>query len=216
MFESILDNQAEEIHYLSLGDHRFATLALQLDALALKYERLDLFGWSLGALFALRWSLMHQEKSSSLFLTGATAKFCGSAAYSGGIDPKKIEQMSRMLPLKTTRVMSDFYASAFEQVARKEELIQHCLEHLPPLDALQNGLEELMQIDLLDKLPLVQAPVFILQGDQDRITPLQGAQELQQRLANGHLHVVSGGHAPFLEVPEQVTTRWKEFLCTIH
>ncbi len=176
---------------------------------------LDIFGWSLGALFALKFAVLNPESVSSLFLTGATARFCKKTGYENGITQKKLKQMTVLIKRNKEVVMNSFYNSILKFVKNKGEYITMLCENLPDINALLTGLEELNNIDLLDCVGEIRVPVFILHGKYDRTTPPAGARILKDKIGAGVLKEPGGGHSLFIESPEMVAKEWKDFLCTI-
>jgi pimeloyl-ACP methyl ester carboxylesterase len=62
-------------------------------------------------------------------------------------------------------------------------------------------------------LPLIQAPVLIIWGDQDRVTDIGGIAFLERNLKNSHTVILNDtGHAPMMERPEETATAYLSFL----
>jgi len=197
-------DKAAGLEYIPNPDFSYAQLCRTLERYALAEEKINLLGWSLGALFALRWTLDHPGKVNALFLTGATARFCAAADYDNGIKEKTLKLMIRQLPVNPQVVMGNFYASALEGIQDKDRHITRLLENLPPIACLLNGLQELLQTDLLEQVAGIGIPVCIYQGVQDRITPFAGARVLQSRLpAASIIAEPAGGHCLPVSHPEK-------------
>jgi pimeloyl-ACP methyl ester carboxylesterase len=63
------------------------------------------------------------------------------------------------------------------------------------------------------RLELVRCPVLVVNGDEDPVTPLQGARQLVERLAQARLEVLSRcGHWPMLERPAESQRVLRDFL----
>lgn len=169
---------------------------------------LDLFGWSLGSLFGLRWTLEHPDTVRSLFLTGATARFTATPDYPNGIRTERLEQMARLLRTKPRETMTAFFLSFLPQGPSRDSLLHDLLDHLPDPPSLLTGLEELASIDLRDRLHIVSVPVRIVQGTHDHITPPFGAELLARRIPSATLELREGGHALFLEPPQTLGREW--------
>jgi pimeloyl-ACP methyl ester carboxylesterase len=62
-------------------------------------------------------------------------------------------------------------------------------------------------------LPLIQAPVLIMWGDQDKITDIGGVAFLQKHLKHSQVAIVKdSGHAPMMEQPEESAQAYWGFL----
>jgi pimeloyl-[acyl-carrier protein] methyl ester esterase len=195
-------------------ENTYEGAGVQLDELGAK-DKLNIFGWSLGSLFALKWAAENPDTVNSIFLTGATARFTESGDYTNGIPEKMLVKMKRLLPLKKQAVMNDFYNSVLDHIKDKKKYLDVLFDNMPEIQSLSNGLNELLDIDLRGRVSLIKCPVLICHGRQDRITPLYGASYLSGVIKNSLLHVYEGGHAFFLEYPEKCSELWKELKCSM-
>ena len=61
--------------------------------------------------------------------------------------------------------------------------------------------------DLRPLLPRIGRPVVVINGDGDRLCPVESARELAAAIPGARLHVVEGaGHVAWLEKPEAVAS----------
>jgi pimeloyl-[acyl-carrier protein] methyl ester esterase len=176
-------------------------------------EMINLFGWSLGSLFALKYSIENPGKINSIFLTGATARFTEKENYSNGINRLKLEKMARLIERKKELVMNDFYNTILDKVKDKEKHLTILKENMSDEISLANGLNELLETDLLNRVSAIKIPVFICQGKADSTTPLAGAVILHELMKNSKLYIYEIGHCFFLENPELCAEKWKELIC---
>jgi len=66
------------------------------------------------------------------------------------------------------------------------------------------------------RLELITCPVLIVNGDEDPVTPLQGARHLSERLPNARLETLSRcGHWPMLERPAECQRALRDFLQSV-
>jgi pimeloyl-ACP methyl ester carboxylesterase len=209
---SDFQNFFNDVQILENRSNSYDQAGIQLAELS-KKDKLNIFGWSLGSLFALKWSAENPDKVSSIFLTGATARFTESGDYKNGIPEKMLLKMKRLLPIKKQAVMNDFYNSVLEHVKNKKEHLEILLDNMPGSESLESGLNELLNLDLLEGAARINCPVYICHGRFDRITPLYGAFYLGGIVKTSRLYVYEGGHAFFLEQPEKCSELWKELLC---
>jgi pimeloyl-ACP methyl ester carboxylesterase len=162
----------------------------------------------MGTLFALRWTAERPESVKSLFLTGATARFCAAEGYENGIESAKLREMARLLVKNKDGVMRAFFSSFLEESSAKPAILARLMRNVPGPEILLSGLAELDGMDLLEEIPSIKARVRIVQGSRDRITPVFGAEEIAARLPGAELSVVDGNHAVFLEQPGVLEQEW--------
>ncbi|HYF96060.1 MAG TPA: alpha/beta fold hydrolase [Symbiobacteriaceae bacterium] len=82
-----------------------------------------------------------------------------------------------------------------------------------PAFAVRNLIAGGMEIDVLDELPSITCPTLILTGDEDVLTPLSYAHELQRRIHGSQIIMLrEAGHCMFLEQPAQFTRAAGDFL----
>jgi len=171
-------------------------------------QKLHIFGWSLGALFGLRWALENQDSVGSLFLTGATARFTRKDGYDAGAAEQTLKDMIRLVPSKRELVMRNFFSSFMDAVPERKTVLENLMTNCPGTDSLLAGLSELLETDLLDGLPGLRIPIRIVQGSGDRITPPAGAAWIADRVASAKLEFIEGGHGLFLEKPGKLEKEW--------
>ncbi len=203
-------------NFIPNASNKYEETKARLDDLSETYGTLNLFGWSLGSLFVLKWAVENPAKVKSIFLTGATARFCEKPGYENGIMEIKLKQMVRLVRIKPAAVMTDFYSTILEMTADREKYLNILIKNMPGTESLLNGLDELAKIDMLEHAQNIEQPVFIIHGKNDSITPLKGAEHLNGLLKNSTLEAIEGGHSIFLEKPETCAASWKDFLCTIN
>jgi abhydrolase domain-containing protein 6 len=62
-------------------------------------------------------------------------------------------------------------------------------------------------------LPLIQAPVLIIWGDQDKVTDIGGVAFLEKNLKTSKVVIMKAtGHAPMMEKPEETARAYMSFL----
>jgi pimeloyl-ACP methyl ester carboxylesterase len=63
------------------------------------------------------------------------------------------------------------------------------------------------------RLELIRCPVLVVNGDEDQVTPLQGARQLAERLSSARLEVLGRcGHWPMLERSAESQRALRDFL----
>lgn len=168
----------------------------------LEIPRASLLGTSIGALVVRRFAVLHPDRVDRLVLCAAGT---GDGPYA-----RRIRSLLRTLA----------------RDARPEDLMGHILtlilspEFIDENDALIQGMEALLrpdertlrtmdrQLAMLeaeagDEMGPIHAPVLLIAGAQDRLTPLHHVQALRRTLPKGRLLILKqAAHHPFLEAPE--------------
>jgi pimeloyl-ACP methyl ester carboxylesterase len=213
LFSDFIKN-IDDVVCLDNSSNTYKEINDKLNDISKDETEINLFGWSMGSLFALKWTIDNPGKIRSIFLTGATARFCEKPGYENGIQQKKLEQMIRMIKIKPEIVMNDFYKTILDKVPQNSKYLEILIGNMPDKNILLNGLNELGSIDLLNDVDKIDIPVYIFQGKSDVITPLKGAEILDGLLKHSTLKAIDGGHSLFLENPKLCADEWKDFLCT--
>jgi pimeloyl-ACP methyl ester carboxylesterase len=55
--------------------------------------------------------------------------------------------------------------------------------------------------ELAELLPQIEVPVTIINGEHDRVVPVENAEFLHERLPNSFLHIINAGHFVWEEAP---------------
>ncbi len=70
--------------------------------------------------------------------------------------------------------------------------------------------------DVLERLPSIEIPVFIIHGELDRLMPPERGKLIHQRVPNSKFEMVHGcAHSPDLETPELLATLVSDFLSDV-
>jgi len=193
-------------------DHRAYADALGDFMDSLGIARADLFGNSFGTRVAQSFALYHPARVGRMVLTGT------------GIGRKDLSDADRAAALRAreTQIAGGGYgfggrvAALLGASASAETiaLVQATLRATNPrgfLQAARFGMLPVSGLDFADRLTM---PVLLIQGDQDRVNPLDAnALPLSRALPNVRLEVLPGiGHLPEVEAPDQVNTLTRAFL----
>jgi len=73
-------------------------------------------------------------------------------------------------------------------------------------------LDAMLAFDGRPRLHDIRVPTLIISGDEDRLAPLAGAQELAAGIAGSALAIVAGGHLMNVESPEAFIRQIEQFL----
>ncbi len=181
-------------------------------------EPLNVCGWSLGGLIALRWALRQPQQVKRLVLLASTPCFVRRPDWECAMAPETLAEFAAALQQDYALTLRRFLALQVRGSEHERELLATLRAALfargePDSAALQAGLALLRDCDLRGGLPEVGQPMLVIAGERDTLTPLQAAQYLAQRTANAQLAVIRGAaHAPFLSHPAEVMEHLKNFL----
>ncbi len=173
-------------------------------------EQLDLHelvivGWSLGAQAALAAYPLLKDRLSGLVLVGATPRFSAAPHFPFGLALKEAEGMRLKVRRNLGRALEGFHRNLFADGEQDDPvLVQQVAELLamvvpPSSDAALEGLEALMEEEVMDQASHVTCPVLLLHGDQDRVCLPAASIWLEQAIVGSRRLSYAGcGHAPFL------------------
>jgi pimeloyl-[acyl-carrier protein] methyl ester esterase len=164
-----------------------------------------LAGWSLGSMVALDAFPDIRDRLSGLVLVAATPRFTTCDGYPHGLSPREVDGMSEKLGRSMRRALEGFTGLMFTAGERDDRTVfagvQELLSGLPlPEPAVaRQGLAMLAGTDLRGRLPMVDLPTMVLNGDSDRICLPQASDFLARQISSSQHVVFAGcGHAPFL------------------
>jgi 3-oxoadipate enol-lactonase len=170
-------------------DTPYTTELLADDALAVLHaagERsAHWFGLSMGGMILQQLALRHPDAVRSLIL-GAT--HCGGEHPPTGNEPAPPVQG----PL---RRYATLYAAAF--IVDHPDWVEEDARHFGkmPLHAIVRQDQAVKRHNRCDRLGEIRQPVLIIHGREDRMVPVERAEELQRGLPNARLQILEGaGH----------------------
>ncbi|MBX6395892.1 MAG: alpha/beta fold hydrolase [Alicyclobacillaceae bacterium] len=177
----------------TLDDH-VADLAALLDDLQI--HRAHIVGHSMGSFIAQAFAVAHPERCRSLVLISTR-----SAALPDR--PRQLVGERGGIPVK------EFVGSKTPLMT----VIGRMKGYPPPdPDIVRTASAALADYDLTGQLRRIQAPTLILQGDQDRITPLEEARKTAAGIRGAVMEILEGyGHFLHVECPEILVARIRSF-----
>ena len=191
-----------------LSDNSLATwashIAEQLPAQAI------LLGWSLGGQLAMRIALDCPAQISRLILVSTTPKFVLSQDWPAGMPEQDLQAFGADLQHDTRGTLLRFLSLQTRGAMRQKAILQDLrasffTQPLPDTQALQAGLDMLMQSDLRAEASLLAQPTTVIHGSLDKLTPPAAADWLASSIPSAHYTLIDGAaHAPFLSHTPQV------------
>jgi len=169
---------------------------------SLSKEKFFLLGHSFGGRLAIKFALRHPGKLNGLILVSAA-----------GIKHKKTS--FELFLSKIAKVGNEFHFFPFFSFFRKifYRFIVRKTDYLKTEGVLKETFKKIVAEDLTPFLPQVQIPTLIIWGKNDKITPLEDAYLLKEKIKNSELEVLeNAGHSPYLEVPEELAKIIIQFL----
>jgi len=182
-------------------------------------RRADWIGWSLGGQIAQRAALMAPERIRRLMLVCSSPRFIRAHDWPHAMlqqtlhqfaDALKRDHQQTLIRFLSLQVKGDDLARETLRLLR-QEVAQH---PVPDPQALEDGLELLLTIDLRAQLNRLQCPSFWLLGDKDALVPGSVQQDLLAlNIPNAGFQLLKGcAHAPFLSHPAQSLESIRRFL----
>lgn len=175
-------------------------------------------GWSLGAMVAMTLAFRHPQAVKKLILVAATPKFVIGPNWPVGMAVDTLAGFKKGLADDYRATLDSFLGLQIGSGKGARELIRRLraviFQHGEPVrHALEQGLQLLQDSDLRQQAATISAPVYLLHGGRDRITPPLAAESLTKMLPHAELTVIAdAGHAPFLSHPEIFYSKLHDFL----
>ncbi len=191
----------------SLADDLHALLA-ELGALPC-----TLAGLSMGGYVSLAYARKYPADLQALILVDTRAEADATPAREGR------DKMIAMVRKSGACAIADEMMGkliADETVCHRPQVVsklRDIMENCPPA-TIEHALKAMRdRPDQIENLASIPVPTLILVGDSDRITPIQSAEAMKQRIPRSRLEVIRGaGHMSPMEQPTQVTREMQKFL----
>lgn len=153
-----------------------------------------LLGWSLGGLLAI--NIAQKIKLSKLILLASTPKFVKDSSWDYGVNAINFKLFSNALKLNLSKGLKHFIGLQTNNKAQIR-LLHHTIDALPASsDALNQGLDILLNTDLREPLKQLTIPVHAILGDSDILIPVDIVKWYMAQ--NISTTVLDAGHLPFL------------------
>ncbi len=195
------------------GDWDLARLA---DQLAARYPRPAAWlGWSLGGMVALTLALRHPACVDRLVLVATPPRFTAAPDWPAGVPTQTLAAFGDNLvkdPQGTLKRFLALQAGVSDRAVIRRLVDTLKARGIADARALAAGLAVLRDTDLRDELASVRCPTLIIQGEHDRLVPMEAARYLSTHLPHARCLPTGSGHAPFLSAPAAFTAALQDFL----
>jgi abhydrolase domain-containing protein 6 len=170
-------------------------------------------GNSLGGAFTATYGAKHPEK----VLTIALLDTAGAPSQNKSEFVVQLEKGNNLLLASNTEDVDKLMALIYMKTPTvpasfKRILAADWIAHTEFNKKIWNDFQPL-QFSLTTILPLIQAPVLIIWGDQDKLLDVGGVAFLEKNLKNYKTVIMKDmGHCPMLEKPEETAKIYMSFL----
>jgi pimeloyl-ACP methyl ester carboxylesterase len=206
------------------ASYSFAQLANDLSDFldALRIERCDLLGHSMGGMVALRFALDRPERVASLLLMDTAARAPDGTTrelFAAGVAIARSKGMVELAQLMQARGADDpNRPEASRNYEARVGSDQYWLRHRQRLEAMDPeafaalGVELAEQIPVTDRLSGIGCPTTVVVGDQDKPFLRPAAELVEHVPGAAHVVVADAAHSPQLENPEVWFTAIRDHL----
>ena len=165
-------------------------------------------GWSLGAMVSLAAAATAPERFEALVLAGGTPRFVREPGWECGMQKALLDSFANELFSSPERTMLRFLGLQVRGAENERETLKQLrsgVRQRPQAgrEALQCGLDLLLQTELRPHLSGLRVPSLWLFGEKDTLVSAKTADHVRRLQPLARTHVIrSAGHAPFLSHPE--------------
>jgi len=190
----------------------------QVDALAGVLPDSTLIGWSMGGLYAQRLAACYPEKFSKLVLLSSNPCFVQRDDWPCAVKAQVFKEFAASLDAGWQATIRRFLGLQMRGSDQARQLIKEVSRLLiaggePQSQALQFGLDLLLDRDGRQELAGLQIPVLSILGQRDTLVPECVGEQIHR--INPLIRVeclARSAHAPFLSHSEPVTSLISEFV----
>lgn len=185
----------------------------------LKLDSALLAGWSMGGQIVLGAALALAARLVGVVLIATTPCFTATSEFGHGLSVAESQGMHVKVRRNLRRALDGFHTRLFAE--GELAMVPHVAEirallarlPLPAEDAALQALDALIHSDLRTLLPMVEAPVLILNGDRDRICLPEASRYLAEQLPGAEQVLFRHcGHVPFLTQPTLFNSELTRFI----
>ncbi len=210
-------------HGASITPFTLSPFPFTLDAIANELSshftgQLNVCGWSIGGLVALRWAQISRQQVQRLVLVASTPCFTEQENWPYGVAEETLRQFATELEQDKVAMLRRFIYLMVRGSVNERELLADLRSRLfshgqPDMNALRGWLEILRDVDFRAELPGISQPALLIAGECDKLTPPEASYFMAQTLPDARLVKIAGAaHVPFLSHPEIFVEQITDFL----
>jgi len=181
-------------------------------------EKAHILGLSMGAVIAQLFTINHPNRVKTLILAAVTPASAipeGRTPATAAVGRIFTEAMKIPENFDVKEFMITLASYAFSE-GMNEELMNSLvgvMEEMIDEESIIMALNAMSNFDFRDQLPKINVPTLIINGDQDMLTPLSGAELAHRLIPHSKLVVIKGGsHCAFLEKAEEFNAAVLRFI----
>lgn len=166
-------------------------------------------GWSMGAQALISAYPALSGSLNGMVLVGATPRFTASDSFPHALSASETAGMRAKVKRSLERALHGFRRNILSELP-PEDLKRPVLESLldslplPSRESAIDGLDALMEEDVLEILQKIDSDVLIVHGSSDIICLSSASEFLQMNISGSRRFCYEGaGHAPFLTMPQR-------------
>ena len=170
-------------------------------------------GWSLGGLAVLRLAELYPQRVAAAMLVASNPCFVSQQNWPCAVDESVFRQFATDLNKNQSKTIRRFLALQVKGLADVMAVVrklQHSIETRgsASTQALNAGLDILLNTDLRQSLKNIDCPLHWLLGAKDALVPGGLAEVLQKDFAQKNVSLLpQASHAPFISEPELFTAQ---------
>jgi len=165
-------------------------------------------GWSLGGLAVLRLAELYPQRVAAAFLVATNPCFVSQGDWKCAVDESVFKQFASDLNNNQKKTIRRFLALQVKGLADAMNVVrqlQHSIESRgqASMQALNAGLDILLNTDLRQTLKGLDCPLHWLLGAKDSLVPSRLAEVLVKDFSQSNVSLQPGAsHAPFISEPD--------------
>jgi len=166
-------------------------------------------GWSLGGLAVLRLAELYPQRVAAALLVSTNPCFVSQKNWSCAVDESVFKQFAGDLNKNQKKTIRRFLALQVKGLADVMAVVRQLQQSIESrgqasTQALNAGLEVLLNTDLRQSLKHIASPLHWLLGAKDALVPRELADVLAEGFAQENITLLPyASHAPFISEPDE-------------
>ncbi len=189
--------------------HGFEGYAADIEEIIVELDlrNLVIVGWSMGAQALIKAYPAINSSVKGMVLVGATPRFTAAPHFPFALNPSEAQGMRVKVKRSLERALDGFKQNIMSGVESSHEItdtVSAILSTLPypSREAAIDGLDALMEEEVMPLLPAITIPVLIIHGGCDTICLPSASEYLEKHIKfSQRICYENAGHAPFLTMP---------------